>query len=87
MSDVGRKDFSTKAKESITPDSSKSTYEKVKETATDTTDRVAREAPDESKSGQQSAFDHVERSKDHGAHGSTGETVVDKTKNALGLGK
>ncbi|KAI9738232.1 MAG: hypothetical protein M1834_008730 [Cirrosporium novae-zelandiae] len=76
MSDEGRKDFSTKAKESMTPDSSKSTQQKVKETVTDTTDRVARGMqPDDQKSAGQSAFDKGERSKDEHVHGGTGETM------------
>lgn len=70
MSDAGRKDFSTKAKEEITPDSSKSTQEKVKETFTDTTDRVARGVqPDDDKSTGQSMFDKTQRTSDNEAHG------------------
>ena len=42
MSDAGRKDFSTKAKESVIPDSSKSTQSKVSEAFTDTGDKLAR---------------------------------------------
>jgi hypothetical protein len=50
MSDAGRKDFSTKMKEGITPDSSKSTQTKMKETVTDGTDKFARGAqPDHDK--------------------------------------
>jgi hypothetical protein len=41
MSDLGRKDFSTKAKESMTPDSSKSTTTKISEGLTDTGDKIA----------------------------------------------
>jgi hypothetical protein len=44
MSDAGRKDFSTKAKEELTPDSTKSTQQKVSETFTDTGDKLARYA-------------------------------------------
>lgn len=44
MSDAGRKDFSDKIKEGMTPDSSKSTQQKMKETVTDTGDKVARYA-------------------------------------------
>ena len=65
MSDAGRKDFSTKAKEGITPDSSKSTIDKAKESVTDTMDRVAGEKqPDSQKSTSQSAFDKGKREKD-----------------------
>jgi len=50
--------FFAEAKEEATPDSSKSTQQKAKETVTDTTDRVARGVkPDEQKSGTQAAFD------------------------------
>jgi hypothetical protein len=60
----------TEAKEEITPDSSKSTQDKVKETFTDTTDRVARGfQTDDSKSGPQEAFDKTQRSHDNEAHG------------------
>jgi hypothetical protein len=45
MSDAGRKDFSTKAKEHMTPDSTKSTQEKIKEAGTDTSDKIARYVP------------------------------------------
>ena len=76
------------AKEGITPDSSKSTTEKMKETFTDTTDKVARGAvPDSEKSTGQSFGDKVGRSKDDNVHGGTGESILDKTKNTLGLDK
>lgn len=42
MSDAGRKDWSDKVKEGVVPDSSKSTQQKVKETVTDTGDKLAR---------------------------------------------
>lgn len=41
--DSRRKDFSDKAQEKVTPDSSKSTYDKVSETVTDTADKAARQ--------------------------------------------
>ncbi|KAI9797991.1 MAG: hypothetical protein M1833_005047 [Piccolia ochrophora] len=88
MADAGRKDFSTKAKEGITPDSSKSTQEKLKETATDTGDRVARGVqPDEDKSAGQGLFDKGQRTSDREAHGSSGGSVLDKAKDAVGLNK
>ncbi|RDW94039.1 heat shock 9/12 family protein [Aspergillus mulundensis] len=87
MSDSGRKDFSTKAKEEITPDSSKSTQERMKETVTDTTDRLSRGAqPDDNKSSTQQAFDKTQRADDRHAHGSTPRSIGDKVKNAVGLG-
>jgi hypothetical protein len=42
MSDFGRKDFHTKAKEGLIPDSTKSTSQKTKETFTDAGDKLAR---------------------------------------------
>ncbi|GFF23759.1 heat shock protein hsp9 [Aspergillus udagawae] len=87
MSDAGRKDFSTKAKEEITPDSTKSTQQKVKESVTDTGDRVARGLQtDGSKSGPQEAFDKTQRSHDNHAHGGASGSIGDKVKNAVGLG-
>ncbi|OKL60956.1 heat shock protein [Talaromyces atroroseus] len=85
MSDAGRKDFSTKAKEEITPDSSKSTQQKVKETFTDTTDRLARGTqPDDDKSTAQSAFDKSQRTSDNEAHGGATSSIGDKIKDTLG---
>lgn len=40
-SDLGRKDFSTKAKESIQPDSTKSTGTKITESVTGAGDKIA----------------------------------------------
>lgn len=58
------------AKEEITPDSTKSTQDKVKETVTDTSDRFARGLQtDDSKSTGQEAFDKTQRSHDNAAHG------------------
>ncbi|OCK81329.1 putative chaperone/heat shock protein Hsp12 [Lepidopterella palustris CBS 459.81] len=87
MSDAGRKDWSDKMKEGITPDSSKSSQQKVKEAVTDTGDKIARGVqPDHDKSTGQEISDKFGRSKDEHVHGGTGESVMDKTKNALGLG-
>ncbi|KAH7138035.1 putative chaperone/heat shock protein Hsp12 [Dendryphion nanum] len=87
MSDAGRKDFSTKAKESIQPDSTKSTQDKVGETFTDAGDKVARGfQTDGSKSTSQEISDKAGRSKDRDVHGSSGGSVLDKAKDAVGLG-
>ncbi|EAU36546.1 hypothetical protein ATEG_03272 [Aspergillus terreus NIH2624] len=87
MSDAGRKDFTTKAKEELTPDSAKSTQDKVKESFTDTTDRFARGAQsDDSKSAPQEAWDKTQRTHDNKAHGGAAESTMDKIKNAVGLG-
>jgi Heat shock protein 9/12 len=66
MSDEQRKDFSTKAKEAITPDSSKSDWDKAKEQITDTTDRFKADfmQSDSSKGTAQAAFDKGKREKD-----------------------
>lgn len=54
----------------MTPDSAKSTQDKVKETATDTMDRVFRGTqPDEDKSASQEAFDKGQRMHDNEEHG------------------
>jgi len=87
MSDTGRKDLGTKAKEEITPDSSKSTQQKVKETATDTTDRVARGTkPDDQKSSTQAAFDKTQRTHDD-QQGGAASSIGDKVKGTLGIGQ
>ncbi|RPA95066.1 hypothetical protein L873DRAFT_1699487 [Choiromyces venosus 120613-1] len=86
MSETFRKDFSTKAKEEITPDSSKSTMDRTKESITDTADRAAGGAQsDQHKSGTQEAFDKTRREKDHQKDNS--ESLLDKTKHALGVDK
>ncbi|KAI5851326.1 heat shock protein 9/12-domain-containing protein [Morchella snyderi] len=84
MSDLGRKDFSTKAKEEITPDHSKSTAQRVKEGVTDTADHAAAGLnPDGNKSTTQEVFDKGRREKDH----QTNDGPIDKVKHALGLDK
>ncbi|KAF1946618.1 hypothetical protein EJ02DRAFT_366698, partial [Clathrospora elynae] len=86
MSDAFRKDFHTKAGEKLQPDSSKSTLTKAKESITGGADKVAREVqPDHTKTNTQSVSDKFGRSKDNNVHGSTGDSIVDKTKGALGL--
>ncbi|KAF2444519.1 putative chaperone/heat shock protein Hsp12 [Karstenula rhodostoma CBS 690.94] len=88
MSDAGRKDLHTKLGESITPDSTKSTQQKIKETVTDSGDKFARGAqPDHEKSLGQEASDKAGRSHDRTAHGSSGGSILDKGKHALGLDK
>jgi len=78
MADIGRKDFSTKAKEYVTPDSSKSDWDKAKERVTDTTDRIHGELqPDSSKGAGQEIFDKTKREKDG--------TFLDKAKASKSL--
>ncbi|KAL4920314.1 heat shock protein 9/12-domain-containing protein [Aspergillus aurantiobrunneus] len=87
MSDTGRKDFTNKAQESLTPDATKSTQDKVKETFTDTTDRISRGLqPDDQKGHAQQAFDKGQRAHDNETHGGATETIGQKVKNAVGLG-
>ncbi|KKZ66213.1 hypothetical protein EMCG_08101 [[Emmonsia] crescens] len=87
MADAGRKDFTTKAKEGIIPDSTKSTQEKMKEAATDTKDRLARGIqPDSQKSTGQEAFDKTQRASDN-QQGGAAQTIGDKVKGALGMDK
>ena len=43
--------------------------------------------PDSSKSTTQSMFDKSRREKDKQVHGSTEQSVMDKVKNAVGLGE
>lgn len=70
--------------EIVTPDSSKSTFEKTKESVTDTTDKAARAVvPDDQKGTGQQISDKAGRSKDDAKD----ESIMDKTKHALGLDK
>ncbi|KAI5855236.1 heat shock protein 9/12-domain-containing protein [Tricharina praecox] len=79
MSDNMRKDFSDRAQEKVTPDSSKSTMDKAKESVTDTADRAAGELQsDSSKSTTQKGFDKSRREK---------ESMADKAKHAMGMDK
>jgi hypothetical protein len=88
MSDPLRKDTHTKLGEKMQPDSTKSTSSKLGETFTDAGDKFARGVvPDSEKSTSQSASDKLGRSSDRTAHGSSGGSVLDKAKGALGLDK
>lgn len=60
----------------MTPDSTKSTQDKIKETFTDTTDRVARGGQsDKDKGATQEAYDKTQRSHDEHAHGGAGSSM------------
>ncbi|KAG0136033.1 heat shock protein 9/12-domain-containing protein [Tuber indicum] len=86
MSETFRKDFSTQAREEITPDSSKSTLDRAKESVTGTADRAAGGLQsDHHKSNTQEAFDRTRREKDSQKDNS--ESLLDKTKHALGVDK
>ncbi|MDI1485210.1 MAG: hypothetical protein OHK93_000347 [Ramalina farinacea] len=76
MADAFRKDFHTSAKEKITPDATKSTSSKLKESITDTADRVARGVqPDSTKGDAQAMHDKSQRASDRTVHGGTAESV------------
>lgn len=65
MSDTGRKSMGDKVGETVKPDSQKSYAEQMKQSATGTYDKVARDMqPDESKSGTQKTADRMSSTKD-----------------------
>lgn len=60
----------------MTPDSMKSNQDKVKETFTNTADRLARGTQsDNSKSGTQEGFDKAQRSHDNNVHGGASNSM------------
>lgn len=89
MADAGRKDFSQKIDEKITPDSNKSLYERTKETVTDTADKVANDlTPENQKSFSQSVGDSVQRGHDDAkAEVGEGKTWGDAAHDAFESGK
>lgn len=73
MSDVGRKDLSSKVEETVKPQSEKSYAEQAKEAVTDKYDQFARKAqPEDQKSYGQSIGDAVQQGKDK----ATGEETL-----------
>ncbi|GEQ71245.1 hypothetical protein JCM33374_g4926 [Metschnikowia sp. JCM 33374] len=65
MSDAGRKSFTDKATEAITPQSEKSTLDKAKETVTDAVDGfAAKNVPDNQKSLGQTVADNAKKGSD-----------------------
>ncbi|KAK3720820.1 hypothetical protein LTR37_003483 [Vermiconidia calcicola] len=86
MTDSGRKGMGDKASEKMTPDSSKSTLDKAKEGVTDMTDKAGRDAvPDDQKSTGQQISDKTSREKN--SSGNSGESMMDKAKDTLGMNK
>jgi hypothetical protein len=81
MSDPSRKDFSTQIAEKVTPDSHKTTGEKIKEKLTGITDDVKRVfTPNTEKSLPQQAVDNVKgESENVGTGTHTHSTHVDGT--------
>ncbi|MCJ1253975.1 hypothetical protein MMC24_001789 [Lignoscripta atroalba] len=75
MADAGRKNVSTRAKEDMTPNSMKSTQEKLRENTSNAADRVSRGATkDDSNDRTQGGSDNT-------------SNVGDKMKGSLGIGK
>lgn len=65
MSDAGRKPFSDKVSEAVTPESQKSTFEKGKESVTGAVDGfAAKNVPDNQKSFGQTVADNVKAGHD-----------------------
>lgn len=65
MSDAGRKSFTDKVSETVTPDSQKSTLQKASETVTDTVDGfVGKNTPDSQKSLGQTVADNAKQGHD-----------------------
>ncbi|KAH3686302.1 hypothetical protein WICPIJ_002664 [Wickerhamomyces pijperi] len=90
MSDTGRKDFSTKAKEAITPESQKSYLDQAKESVTDTVDKVqGKLQPEENKGVGQGVSDAFSKGKDeansanHKSFSETASEYVDSAKKSL----
>jgi hypothetical protein len=76
MSDPSRKSFTERARENIIPDHHKSVGERIKESVTDTVDRVkAAFTPHEAKGLPQQAADKLtHHDNSHVAYGSTRQT-------------
>ncbi|KAF6006655.1 hypothetical protein HII13_004934 [Brettanomyces bruxellensis] len=65
MSDPGRKSFTDKATEAVTPDSQKSGFQKAKETVTNEADKIAAKFnSDKKKSGLQNFADNAQKKLD-----------------------
>lgn len=80
MSDNIRKDFSTKAKEAITPESEKGIFDKVKETVTNAVDSVAEQFQNHTgeKGTIQNAADKVSNAVDQQADNADKEAAAAK---------
>lgn len=74
MSDAGRKNFSDKINESLTPESEKSTWDKGKEFVTDKTDKMAGKLQTEDSKGLGQG---IHDSAQQGADDASGETWAD----------
>lgn len=87
MSDAGRKNFSDKMNESLTPDSQKSTWDKGKEFVTDKTDKAAGKLQSEDNKGLgQGMHDSAQQGADDAEAESwaeTGRDYMDAAKHKL----
>ncbi|RDW41864.1 heat shock protein 9/12-domain-containing protein, partial [Yarrowia lipolytica] len=97
MSQAGRKDFTDKLSEGVTPDSQKSTGEKLSEKATDAYDKVANAVePESQKSTTQKVGDKFESdtskaksdiSDEKNKLEKEGESYIDQAKDFINSGK
>ncbi|KAH3676155.1 hypothetical protein WICMUC_002177 [Wickerhamomyces mucosus] len=70
MSDTGRKNLSDKLQEGVTPESQKSTFDKAKESVTDSVDKVQGQLqPEENKSASQGVSDAIQKGHDDASSG------------------
>jgi hypothetical protein len=77
----------TEIQDKITPNSQKSTVDKVGDSLSGTADKAQRDIiPDSQKSGTQSAQDKLSREKDS-KKDTSGESLIDKAKSAVGMDK
>lgn len=86
MADAGRKDFSTKLGEKVTPDSQKTTYDKAKEGLTDAYDKAASAVtPEDGKSFSQQVGDSVQQGHDDAqkSWGESAQEVLENSKKAV----
>ncbi|KAL1680190.1 heat shock protein 9/12-domain-containing protein [Schizophyllum commune] len=83
MTDAGRQSFTDKAESALKPDSQKSTTEQAGDAIKGKTDSAASTfQPNQEKSTTQKATDSLS-----GNSNENSESLVDKAKNAVGLGK
>ena len=88
MADAGRKDFSDKLSEKVTPDSQKTYYDQAKEAVTDAYDKAASAlTPEDNKSLGQRLGDSVQRGHDDvkgdaKSAANSGESAFDHLKQA-----
>lgn len=90
MSDLGRKNFSDKVEETVTPDDQKTGFEKTKETVTDKVDEFAGKAtPNDQKSFGQTIADNAKQGHDDAKAqvGENQETLLDTANSYIDAAK